>query len=189
MKWHSKLGMRYLPWMKWNLFHFIYGSWLRCPTATVENTWCRWHLLVLSLHAPSSNCTLEAGPLSLSNFTFETSSKLHGVHGFDSGCARHFGPTPDDCCGGYRTWAAPWRRLRCMSALQTLTIIYSTIYMKMLKDEPSKNVSEYFNFLVMKCLGRVRVDALPGSSQLDAGYVWEWFIELRKITDVVRTWF
>jgi len=48
MKWHSKLGMRYSPWMKWNLFHFIYGSWSRCPTATVENTWCRWHLLVKS---------------------------------------------------------------------------------------------------------------------------------------------
>jgi len=46
MKWHSKLGMRYSPWMKWNLFHFIYSSWSRCPTATVENTWCRWHLLV-----------------------------------------------------------------------------------------------------------------------------------------------
>jgi len=112
----------------------------------------------LSLHAPSSNYTLGARPSSLSNFTFETSSKLSGGHGFDSGCARHFGPT-DDCCGGYRTWAAPWRSLRCImrvSALQTVTIIYSTIYMKMLKDEPSKNVSEYFNFLVMKCLGRVR---------------------------------
>jgi len=30
-----------------NSFHFIYGSWSRCPMATVENTWCRWHLLVL----------------------------------------------------------------------------------------------------------------------------------------------
>jgi len=46
MKWHLKSGMRYSPWMKWN-FHFIYGSWSRCPMATVKNTWCRWHLLLI----------------------------------------------------------------------------------------------------------------------------------------------